>query len=62
MTKFQRILLHEWFDSTIASIGLMWLSPWGSFDVTSVGFYVCIAVSILSVKTTRYFLKRYQNN
>jgi membrane protein implicated in regulation of membrane protease activity len=62
MDSVKKIVYHQWFDIIIMSIGLMWLAPWGSFDVKSVGFYISIIVSILSVKTTRFLLKKYQKD
>jgi len=58
----KKVILNEWFDISLMAILLMWLTPWGSFDVTSLGFYLCILVAILSIKTTRHFLKKYQKN
>ena len=59
MKIIKRIVYNEWFDIAAMSVLLMWLSPWDSFDVKTYGFYVCIIVSILSVKTTRYLLKKH---
>jgi len=62
MNVIKKILFNEWFDIAIMSVGLMWLAPWGSFNMMSVGFYICIIVAILSIKTTRYLLRRYQKD
>ena len=60
LTMIKKVIFNEWFDICMMAILLMWLAPWGSFDVTNVGFYISIIVAILSIKTTRHFLKKYQ--
>jgi hypothetical protein len=60
MKMIKRVLYNQWFDIIVMSILLMWIAPWGSFNIKSVELYFCIIVSILSIKTTRYFLKKYQ--
>lgn len=62
MNTVKKIVYNQWFDIIIMSVGLMWIAPWGSFDVKSIEFYICIIVSILSIKTTRYLLKKYQTD
>jgi len=62
MKIIKEIIHNQWFDIIIISILLMWLAPWGSFNIKSVEFYICIITAILSIKTTRYFLKKYQKD
>ncbi len=62
MKMMKRILHNQWFDIIMMSILLMWIAPWGSFNIKSVEFYICITVLFLSIKTTRYFLKKYQKD
>ena len=58
----KKIVFNEWFDISLMAILLMLLTPLGSFDVASVGFYISILVSICTIKTTRHLLKKYQKN
>lgn len=62
MNMLRKIVFNEWFDISLMAILLMWLTPWGSFDIARVGFYISILVSIFTIKTTRHFLKKYQKN
>ena len=56
----KKIAYWFWFDVLIMSLLLMWLTPWGSFDMTNAGFYLSILTAVLSLRTTRFLLKKYQ--
>lgn len=58
----KKIVFNEWFDISLMALLLMGFTHCGSFDTTNVGFSISILVSILSIKTTNYFLKKYQKN
>ena len=60
MNKLKKTVFNEWFDISLMAILLMWLTPWGSFDIERVGFYISILVSIFTIKNMRHFLKKYQ--
>ncbi len=62
MDTLKNIVFHDWFDITVMAVGLLWLAPWGTFYVKSIDFYICIIVSILSIKTTKFLLKKYQKD
>lgn len=61
-SKLKEIFFSQWFDIICMSILFMWLMPHGSFNVNDVGFYISIAQAVLSVMTTRFFLKKYQKD
>ena len=56
----KKIICYFWFDVLLMSILLMWLTPYGSFDIKSFGFYISILTSILTIKSTNYMLNKYQ--
>ena len=56
----KKIICYFWFDVLLMSILLMCLTPYGSFDIKSFGFYISILTSILTIKSTNYMLNKYQ--
>ncbi|MFZ6010059.1 MAG: hypothetical protein ACOYXT_06885 [Bacteroidota bacterium] len=41
----------------LIALTMMWLAPWGSFDPTSVGFYVAIVFALVSELSFMRFMK-----
>ncbi len=40
------------------SVIFMWLIPWGTFDPTQVGFYMCIVLAVFCVVTIPWMIKK----
>jgi len=58
----KKIFYNPIFDIVLLSVFFMWLMPYGTFDYTGYGFYVCILVAVFIVTTTRWYLKKYQKD
>ncbi|EON75083.1 hypothetical protein ADIS_4254 [Lunatimonas lonarensis] len=44
------------------SVMFMWLMPSGTFDLTELGFYICIGLAISLEFSIRATLKKYQKD
>jgi hypothetical protein len=44
----------------VGSLFFMWAIPFGTFDPTKRGFYLCIALTIVIDVTTKYLLDKYR--
>lgn len=60
ITFIKKVVYYFWFDVLLMSILLMWLTPYGSFDVKIFGFYIIIFISILTIKSINYVLNKYK--
>lgn len=43
---------------TALSVAYMWLIPWGSFDPTQVGFYMCIVLAAFCEITIPWMINK----
>jgi hypothetical protein len=59
MLKF---LSKNWIGIAFMSIMFMWLMPFGTFNLTQVGFYLCIILAVSLEFSIKFFLKKYQKD
>jgi hypothetical protein len=58
----RRILLKPIVGIVSMSVMFMWLMPFGTFDFTKLGFYICIGLAISLEFSIRYTFKKYQKD
>jgi hypothetical protein len=58
----RRILLKPIVGIVSMSLMFMWLMPFGTFDFTELGCYICIVLSISLEFSIRAALKKYQQD
>ncbi|WP_209332434.1 hypothetical protein [Lunatimonas salinarum] len=58
----RRILLKPKVGIASMSVMFMWLMPFGTFDFTELGCYICIALAASLEFSIRFALKKFQTD